>query len=307
MSSDIEEDLELRDAEGDLEQYGYAARHPRIFYPLTEEECAGAGLPLHPDVLLDMGYAGYGEDWDGRQRRHWSINYESVIELFAARIYLALKEGRLAASGKLLGDQDRERAMDILKAQDQRLWDLPTVEIPSHFWSLSGIDWSSNAALNLHEHYCWIRCQTDAVLKTFPWENREPVAGMERVGENFILNDSSEKPQQSGRLRGRPSFPWDAFHLEVTDLLLRGAMPTKKGVSDPAFPGLVRANPQRAPGSNVDRRQTETLLRPLRQTGGQKLTRRVFCPNRSNNCLLRPLVGWSRIRGRSPPAPGASR
>ena len=175
MYSDIEEDLELRDAEGDLEQYGYAARHPRIFYPLTEEECAGAGLPLHPDVLLDMGYAGYGEDWDGRQRRHWSINCESVIELFAARIYLALKEGRLAASGKLLGDQDRERAMGILKAQDQRLWDLPTVEIPSHFWSLSGIDWSSNAALNLHEHYCWIRCQTDAVLKTFPGKTASPL------------------------------------------------------------------------------------------------------------------------------------
>ena len=155
-------------------------------------------------------------------------NYESVIEFFAARIYLALKEGRLAASGKLLGDQDRERAMGILKAQDQRLWDLPTVEIPSHFWSLSGIDWSSNAALNLHEHYCWIRCQTDAVLKTFPWENREPVAGMERVGENFILVTLPRSHRQSGRLRGRPSFPWDAFHLEVTDLLLRGAMPAKK-------------------------------------------------------------------------------
>jgi hypothetical protein len=223
--SDIEEDLELRDAEGDLEQYGYAARHPRIFYRLTEEECAGAGLPLHPDTAMSMGF---DCDWEGRDRRQWSINYESVIEYPATRIYLALREGKLAASGKLLGDHDRERAMGILEAQDQHLWDLPTVEIPSHFWSPSGIDWSSNAARNNHEHYCWIRCQTEAVLKTFPWENREPAAGVERVGENFILTDSSEKPQQSGRPRGRPSFPWDAFHLEVTDLLLRGTMPAKK-------------------------------------------------------------------------------
>ena len=179
-------------------------------------------------TLIPRWIWGSTSDWEGRDRRQWSINYESVLEYPATRIYLALREGRLAASGKLLGDHDQERAMGILEAQDQHLWDLPTVEIPSHFWSLSGIDWSSNAARNNHEHYCWIRCQTEAVLKTFPCEGRGHAGGVERVGENFILNDSSEKPQQSGRLRGRPSFPWDAFHLEVTDLLLRGAMPGKK-------------------------------------------------------------------------------
>ncbi len=117
--------------------------------------------------------------------------------------------------------------MEILKAQHQRLWDLPTLEIPSRFWSPNGIDWSSNAARNHHEHYCWIRCQTDAVLKTFPGERRGP-AGVERVGENFVLYEPSEELPQSVRPPGRPSLPWDAFHLEVTDLLMRAAMPAKK-------------------------------------------------------------------------------
>ncbi len=226
--SDIEEDLELRDAEGDLEQYGYAAKHPRIFYRLTGKECAGAGLPLHPETALEMGYASCGDDWEDSQTRQWSTEYEAAIEYPATRIYLALREGRLAASGKLLPDEDRERAMEILKAKHKRLWDLHTVEIPSHFWSPSGIDWSSNAARNHHEHYCWIRCQTDAVLKTFPGEGRGHACGVERVGENSVLNEPSYEQPRSVRLPGRPSLPWDAFHLEVTDLLMQGAMPEKK-------------------------------------------------------------------------------
>jgi hypothetical protein len=229
---------ELRDAEGELDSYGYAANHPDIFQPLTDQECAATGLPPDPRMaaLLEYGEteveaSDFGEE-DAlrfqREMQEWRPKYESVIEYSASRIFVALKEGRLAASGKLLPEHDPDRALKLLQARDQCIRDLPTVEIPSHFWSLSGIDWLSNAARNHHEHYCWIRCLTEEVLKTFPGEGRVLASGVEGIGANFVFDEASEKPLLSMRLRGRPAFHWDAFHLEVADFVKRGELPAKK-------------------------------------------------------------------------------
>jgi hypothetical protein len=51
---------------------------------------------------------------------------------------------------------------------------------------------------------------------------------VERIGVNFVLSEASEKSPGAARPRGRPAFAWDAFHLEVTDLLLRKELPEKK-------------------------------------------------------------------------------
>lgn len=74
--SDIE-DIELRDAEGDLEQYGYAANHPRIFWILTDQECAEAGLPPHPEMRWFRD-ATWDEDWEEQAMQHWTPKYESI-------------------------------------------------------------------------------------------------------------------------------------------------------------------------------------------------------------------------------------
>jgi hypothetical protein len=234
-----EEEVELRDAERELDSYGYAADHPDIFQPLTDQECAGAGLPPDPRLVALLGGVPTEVEksnfWDKeealqhqREMQEWRPKYELVIEYPASRIFVALREGRLAASGKLLPDHDPDRALKILEDRNECISDLPTVEMPSHFWSLSGIDWSSNAARNHHEHYCWIRCLTEEVLKTFPGEGRVPASGVERIGANFVFDEASEKPPLSMRQRGRPAFSWDPFHLEVADLLKRGELPAKK-------------------------------------------------------------------------------
>jgi hypothetical protein len=155
----------------------------------------------------------------------WRPKYEEAVEYPATRIYMALREGKLTGSGKALRDRDPEKAVEILKV-GERLSDLPTVAIPREFWSLKGIDWTSNCARGGQEHYCWIRCRMDEVLSVFPAKSHSVVSGVERIGENFVL---SEAPYKAGaRARGRPSYPWEAFDLEVTDLLLRGDLPEKK-------------------------------------------------------------------------------
>jgi hypothetical protein len=228
-----EEREEIREAEQDMFAYaGYSGDLSDWGTFLQDSECAAVGLPPDPRMaaLLEGRISGdpMAKDYDEeleREMQEWTPKYGALIEYPASRIFIALKEGKLLASGKLLPDLDRAKALSILEAQDERICDLPTVEIHPKFWSLSGIDWASNAARNQQQHYCWIRCLTADVLKAFPGEDRLPASGVERIGDNFVLNEAVEV---SLKPRGRPAFTWDPFHLEVAELLLKGDLPAKK-------------------------------------------------------------------------------
>jgi hypothetical protein len=201
------------------------------FY-LEESECAVAGLPPDPRraALLEerINWDGEGDEELKRELEDWMPRYEAAVEFPASRIFIALKEGKLAASGKLLPDPDVGKALQILEGRGEGIYELPVVAIPRRFWSLRGIDWASHAARNGQEHYCWIHFKTDDVLKTFSPEDRMPASGVERIGTNFVLSEAAENFPKSARPRGRPALPWDAFHLEVANLLLRGELPEKK-------------------------------------------------------------------------------
>lgn len=223
-------------SEGDYEMLagaGYACDLIDFWhFYLEDHECAAAGLPPDPRqaaLLQDrISWNGEGDEELVRELEDWTPRYHAAVEFPASRIFVALKEGKLAASGKSLPDPDVDKALEILEAEGERIYDLPVAAIPPRFWSLRGIDWASNAAGNGQERYCWIRCKTDDVLKTFPPEDRIPASGVERIGVNFVLNEAAENLPESARPRGRPTLPWDAFHLEVADLLLRGELPEKK-------------------------------------------------------------------------------
>jgi hypothetical protein len=221
---------------------------------LEDAECAALGLPPDPRMTYvkeegkwatsnwedeqgsqsDMlewrpNYAVEDLDtWFERAMQAWMPKYLSAIEYPATRIYMALREGKLAASGKLLPDLDRDKALESLKTKDERICDPETLDIPPTFWSLRGIDWWSNAARSDHEHYCWIRCRTEDMLKVFPAEDGVLLSGVEKIGDDLVLHEDSQKPLHSAGPRGRPPFTWDPFHLDVTDLLIRGELPAKK-------------------------------------------------------------------------------
>jgi hypothetical protein len=75
-------------------------------------------------------------------------------------------------------------------------------------------------------HYCHISFRTEEVLAVFPGD-RERVDGIERIGDTFILNDKPNIVRQTPN-RGRPPYRWDAFHIEVAELVRRNELPAKK-------------------------------------------------------------------------------
>jgi hypothetical protein len=160
-------------------------------------------------------------------------------------------------------------ARSSLEADGRDIFDLDLTDIPPTFWSLQGIDFDASAAANGTDYYCHISCRTDDVFSMFPGE-REETTGVMRVGASFVLNGRPGVIRSSLR-RGRPSYPWDAFHLEVAELLRRNELPDKKEAAIAYF----RSWFDREHGIKASRSVVGEKLKPyydrFLRNGGQKI------------------------------------
>jgi hypothetical protein len=235
------EEIHGEDCMGD----GYVpAGYYRVIF---EEECARAGIPIDPRRLINVVPQGYGDEelpygWERAQkvkqaleerRRQfkndcllWEQHYRTAVDYPASRIFVALKGGQLKARGRLLPSVDYNEAMSKLNAEERSIGDLKMKEIPSAFWTLKGINFESNAAKNESEHYCHITLPTADVLSIFPGEIEKTVS-VECIGDAYLLSESARSVSRTQN-RGRPSFPWDRFHLQAAALLLQNDLPAKK-------------------------------------------------------------------------------
>jgi hypothetical protein len=163
------------------------------------------------------------------ERRDWQFHYERAIEYPESRIFGALKDGLLRAMGRLLPDADIDVAHSKLEAEGRGIVDIAPTEIPPEFWRLRGIDFVENKATDGDHSYCYISFGTDDVFSAFPGE-REAVKGIDRIGDSYVIREGKKPSVGRSSLppRGRPPYPWDAFHLEVAALLLRNELPEKK-------------------------------------------------------------------------------
>jgi hypothetical protein len=155
------------------------------------------------------------------------MHYKRAIEYPASRIFVALKDGTLPTKGRLLPLSNIDAAgRSELEGDDRDFSQIAVTEIPPAFWSLQGIDFDASAAGNGTQYYCHVSCNTEDMLSVFPVQG-EHIDGVFRVGDSFVLSESSAAIR-SPRRRGRPSYPWEAFYLEVTALCLNNSLPKKK-------------------------------------------------------------------------------
>jgi hypothetical protein len=251
---------------------------------LTEEETERLGLPIDPDWhWLTTEGVRFSEpslyekilaknDLEPEVRRqfeerlleaidsqktaqNWRLLYQRAVEYPTSKIFVALRSGKINAMGRLLPSIDVDEALQILEAEKRDITEVELTNIPQSFWSLKGIDFESSAAQNETAHYCHISCLTEEILAAFPGE-REPISEVERMGDSFILNEGSGiAPKKSNR--GRPSYPWEAFHIEAAELIRRNELPTKKEAAIEHF---------------QDWFHRELKVRPSRAAIGERLT-----------------------------------
>lgn len=249
--------------------------------PLTDEECKRAGIPSDPNFhrlfderpplkTYDELEPNYGHDeairrineaLDRQEEEHeracmkWQNDYDSATEDPASLIFAALRQGRLRSRGRLLPSSNVDEALASLEAEGRYVGDLPLTEIPNSFWTLKGIHFDISAAENSSDYYCHVVLRTDHVLAVFPGEWQKVVA--EQIGDTFIVRDNAGQTIPRKASRGRPSYPWDPFHLEVAALLHRNGLPSKKEAAIQHFRSWF---------------ERELSVRPSRAAIGEKLT-----------------------------------
>ena len=164
--------------------------------------------------------------------RQWLPLVTAAMELPATELFLKLRRGEIAALGKLLPD-----GVEIIDfVEDQSPYargdfsDLVDGVIPPEFWTMRGIDWLSSAVTANGNTYCDVSISVEALMSLFPGE-RTPVDGAEFVGDCLLVKESTTgdtRPSARRPLGRPPAFAWDAFHVEVADLVRSGQMPPKK-------------------------------------------------------------------------------
>jgi hypothetical protein len=164
--------------------------------------------------------------------KQWLPLVTAAMELPATELFLRLRRGEIEALGKLL--PAGVEIIDFLDDQNSyarsSFSDLVESVIPHEFWTMSGIDWLSNAVTAHGNCYCDVSIPVEVLMRLFPGDRR-PVDEAEFVREFLLVKESTDgnarQPQR--RTLGRPPvFAWDAFHLEVADLIRSGVMPQKK-------------------------------------------------------------------------------
>jgi hypothetical protein len=164
--------------------------------------------------------------------RQWLPLVASAMELPATELFLVLRRGQIEATGKLL--PSGVEIIDFLEDQNSYsrgdFDDLVDTVIPHEFWTMSGVDWLSNAVTARGNCYCDVSMSVEALMSQFPGE-RTPVDVAEFVGDFVLVKEPSSDNVRPlpRRTPGRPpAFAWEAFHVEVADLIKNGRMPQKK-------------------------------------------------------------------------------
>ena len=196
--------------------------------PLTDEECKRAGIPPDPHYhhLFDESPSPlqtydelarhYGDDEALRRTKEalekeeeeysrasmeWQPHYDEATEYFASLIFVALRDGRLRASGRALPSLIIDEALAALKAKGRCVGDLPVTEIPSSFWTLKGIHFDISAAQNSKQYYCHVVLRTDDLLTVFPGEGQQ--IAVEQIGDTFVVKENA----RANELDESPSGP----------------------------------------------------------------------------------------------------
>lgn len=222
---------------------------------VSASECAYAGLPVNPEwvAMIEGNYSpsskelerilrmttlsekersSYSKSLDRaleaeKNLAEWEEEFEAFIELHRAKLFLALREGRLKATGRKLDKPTIEEAFAEYQLADN--WKdfaaLPWEEIPARFWSLDDTAWYLSQSHGRKHSYCLILIELDDLLEVFP-EGEGIKRLVTQIGDALILADDEEPHRKNPR--GRPPFDWDALHVEMAARIKEHGLPAKQ-------------------------------------------------------------------------------
>lgn len=190
---------------------------------IREEDQKNAIKLAFADLYPDMNFEETKKEALRRseEQNQWNEKYEDYAETIKAKIFLALREGKIAASGRPIPE-------NIEEIGSYNWTDFEHIPIPADYWKLDGIDWEQSASNNKKGHYCHICVNTEQLMSVFPSPNSEQAKSVQIVADQYVLNEGDIiKPIPKGN-RGRPSKDWDSFYNEVISRIYEDKVPDKQ-------------------------------------------------------------------------------
>lgn len=158
----------------------------------------------------------------------WDERINAIREVAEAKLFLALKEGRIKAFGRKLLAIDYDENNAILEEKKIGLCDLAHEEILADFWRAKNIDWNDSCAESETDRYIHIYVETSNLFAAFPPPPEAETKAVKVVAGNYVLDtEYSGAGPLKGRV-GRPAHSWDQFLLEVHKRFLDESVPEKQ-------------------------------------------------------------------------------
>jgi hypothetical protein len=224
---------------------------------ITDDECRQVGLPPNPEYedfeadtyrtsvedlqrflkfegLTDQQRQQYRNELEdsiafGRRQAAWQAAYDAFIDVHEAKLFVALRENRVKALGRKLPRRTFAGSLKRLEATNWAEWDDTNWEpIPADFWISRKINWTGCWAEGNGNTYGLIIVETESLLNCFPPPPAERFGGVVKVANDLVLVPDGEPQRKTHQTRGRPSFDWDAFHVEVARRIKDGSLPQKQ-------------------------------------------------------------------------------
>ncbi len=241
----------------DQNEIGGLEQNLREVQVVTDSECQRAGLPSNPEyedfkagdyhqtpenirALLKLDLP--KEDKDRleidlresvafhRRQAEWDGEFEQFLDIHKNRLFLALREGRLVALGKML--PKRTVSASLRHPDDDDYWSdwakEPWEVIPSDYWLSNKIVWMESCAEGRGNAYALIQVKTEELFQVFPALKTDAVHGVVRIGDSFVIQDHDGSSVVPDAKRGRPPHNWDEFHLEIAKRLKADSLPKKQ-------------------------------------------------------------------------------
>lgn len=219
-------------------------------------ECKRIGVPIHPDIEACFD----DDDWPTESAEFYEYMisqtaesaekqqliqslakakilhdkkhewYEQILEkqeLAEAKLFAALKEGKIIAFGRVPQPHHKN---DIIPLADQA-FHMPGTEhqnIPTTFWRGQSIDWNSSKAFVDKTRYVHIYVQTKNLFDIFPLPSASSTSAVKLISGNYVLDTTVSGDEPVSSKVGRPSMNWQEFLFEVHDRFTKGNIPKKQ-------------------------------------------------------------------------------
>jgi hypothetical protein len=158
----------------------------------------------------------------------WDAQFEDYLAYFKAKIFIDLKEGKLIGLGAKIDGSTWSELISNIGEYDIRLESKEMQQINKNEWIARNINWEHSVLICSRSSYCWVNFDVGAILDLYPMPKSPPVGTIWKLGDVYV-SEADEGLEDSLTLkRGRPSLPWDQFHIEVAALIKANALPEKK-------------------------------------------------------------------------------